>query len=90
MFMNPDLATQLARQQQRQMLTEASHHQRDQHGGMAPRTPGAATRIIRRLAAAITSAGVPSAQAPGTIRTARGRLVSEPAAVPGQTPDSGH
>jgi hypothetical protein len=53
------LTTQLAREQQRQMLAEASHHQRHQHGDMAPRTPSAATRIFRRLAAAITSAGVP-------------------------------
>ena len=37
MFMNPDLGTQLARQQQRQMLAAA---ERRQHGGMTPGTPG--------------------------------------------------
>jgi hypothetical protein len=57
MFTN--LTTQLAREQQRQVLAEASHHRRHRHGGMAPSTPRAATRIFRRRAAAITSAGVP-------------------------------
>ena len=53
MFMNPDLGTQLARQQQRQMLAAA---ERRQHGGMTPSTPGTTVgsvpiRRLRRLAA---------------------------------------
>jgi hypothetical protein len=55
MFMNPDLGTQLARQQQRQMLAAA---ERRQHGGIIPSTPGttaapAPVMRLRRLAAVI-------------------------------------
>lgn len=60
MSMNHDLTTGLARDHQRQMLAEASRQQR--HGAPQPRT---ATRIVRGLAAAITSARVAAARAPG-------------------------
>ena len=53
MLMNQDLATHLARDHQRQMLAEASR-QRQYQDRPAPRTPSAATRVIRGLAAAIT------------------------------------
>jgi len=45
MSMNHDLTTGLARDHQRQMLAEASRQRRHP----APRTPRAATRIIRGL-----------------------------------------
>jgi len=51
MFTN--LTTQLAGEQQRRMLTEASRQNRHQHGHRAPATPSAATRIIRRFAVPI-------------------------------------
>ncbi|TVZ01975.1 hypothetical protein EAS64_31590 [Trebonia kvetii] len=56
MFINPDLGTQLACQQQRQVLAEADQHQRHQRD-IAARTPGVTTasapaRRLRRLAAA--------------------------------------
>jgi hypothetical protein len=60
MFMNPDLATQLALQQQRQMIEQASHHQRLQRGGIAPSAPGVtaapapAGRLRRRAAPVLT------------------------------------
>jgi len=56
MSMNHDLITRLARDHQRQMLAEASHHQRRQPRRPAPQTPRTPTRIIRGLAAAMTSA----------------------------------
>jgi len=55
MITNPSLATQLAREHQRQMHAQASQ-QRHQHGRPAPRTPNAAS-IFRRLAAAIARSG---------------------------------
>jgi hypothetical protein len=61
MSMNHDLTTGLARDHQRQMLAEASHQQRHR----APQTTRTATRIIRGLVAAITSARVVPVQAPG-------------------------
>jgi hypothetical protein len=72
MFMNPDLATQLARQQQRQMLAQAGHHQRRRRGGIA-------SRIIGGLPAATASAIVPD---PGSPRDTGGIARS---AVPGLT-----
>jgi hypothetical protein len=57
MSMNHDLTTRLARDHQRQMLTEASHRQqRHQPRRPARQTPRAAIRVIRGLAVAITSA----------------------------------
>ena len=56
MSVNHDLTTRLARDHQRQMLAEAGHQQRHQPRRSAPQTPRAATRIIRGLAAAMTSA----------------------------------
>ena len=87
MFTN--LATQLAREQQRRMLAEASQRQRHQHGYLAPAAPSAATRIIRSLATAITRIGAAAAQSPGASLPARPRLLGEPAA-PAQTPDRSH
>jgi len=60
MFMNPDLATQLTLQQQRQMIEQASHHQRLQRGGRAPSAPditaaqSSAGRLRRLAAPALT------------------------------------
>jgi hypothetical protein len=54
MSMNHDLTTRLARDHQRQMLSEASQ-QRHRPRHPAPRIPRTATRIIRGLAAAITA-----------------------------------
>jgi hypothetical protein len=65
MSMNHDLTTRLARDHQREMLAEASHQQRHQPRRPAPQSPGTATRIIRGLAAANTSARVVAARAPG-------------------------
>jgi hypothetical protein len=55
MITNPDLATQLAREHQRQMHAQASQ-QRHQHGRPVPRTPNAVVGIFRRLAASIARA----------------------------------
>ena len=74
MSMNHDLTTGLARDHQRQMLAEASHQQRHR----APRTPRTATRIIRGLVAAITSARVAAARAPG-VAPARPSASARPA-----------
>jgi hypothetical protein len=66
MFTQPDRIGQLARENHNQMLAEASQRQlRHQHGHSAPATPGAATRITRRLAAAIAGFGSVAAEAPG-------------------------
>ena len=48
--MVPNLTTQVAREQQLRMLAEASIKQR--HARLTPATSGAATGIIRSLAAA--------------------------------------
>lgn len=82
MSMNHDLITGLARDHQRQMLAEASRQQR--HGAPQTRT---ATRIIRGLAAAITSARVAAARAPGVALArppapARPAIARRPAALP--------
>ncbi len=54
MFTHPDRLGQLAREDQRQMLAEASQRQlRRQHGQQATRTATAAGTIIRRLATLI-------------------------------------
>jgi hypothetical protein len=76
MSMNHDLTTRLARDRQRQMLAEASHQRHPAH-----QTPRTATRIIRRLGAAITSARVVAAQAPGIVWPARLHLHGRPSAA---------
>jgi hypothetical protein len=81
MSTNHDLTTRLARDRQRQMLTEASHQQRHQPRRPAHQTPRTATRIIRRLGAAITSARVVAAQAPGIVWPARLHLHGRPSAA---------
>jgi hypothetical protein len=54
MFTHPDRLGQLARENQRQMLAQASQRQlRRQHGQQATRTATAASTIIRRLATLI-------------------------------------
>jgi len=88
MFLNPDLATQLAREHQRQMQARASQ-QRHPRGCPPPRTRGAA-RITGGLAAAIARAGLIAVHAPGTIWSARPPLPGQPAAAPARTPDRGH
>lgn len=66
MFTQPDRIGQIAREHHYQMLAEASQRQlRHQHGHPAPATPGAATRITRRLAAAIARLGSVPTEAPG-------------------------
>jgi hypothetical protein len=66
MFAQPDRIGQLARENHNQMLAEASQRQlRHQHGHPAPATSGPATRITRRLAAAIARLGTVAAEAPG-------------------------
>ena len=78
MITNPNLATQLAREHQRQMLAQASQ-QRHQHGRPARGTPNAAASIIR-VGAAIARAGRVAAQAPGATWLARPHPHGEPAA----------
>lgn len=68
MITNPGLATQLAREHQRQMRTQASQ-QRHQHGRPVPGPPNAAAIIFCRLSAAIASVGR---------ATARRHLASSP------------
>jgi hypothetical protein len=67
MFINPNLATRLAREHQRELLAEASQRQQLRHRHRAaPGTPHA-TGFARRLAAAIARAGVVAPRAPGAI-----------------------
>jgi hypothetical protein len=66
MTTNPGLLSQLAREQQRQMLADAAQRQLvHRHHLAAASTPGIAAFVIRRLAAVITRAGVVAAPAPG-------------------------
>jgi hypothetical protein len=90
MISNPNLAAQLAREHQRQMLAQASQRRlRHQHACPAPRTPRPAARVARRLAAAIARAGVVAAQAPGAIWPAGPHRLGEPAGQ-AQTPGRSH
>ena len=75
MITNPNLATQLAGEHQRQMLAQAS---RQRH--QVPGTPNAAASVIRRLAAAIARVCRVAAQAPGVTWLARPHPLGEPAA----------
>ena len=59
MFTHPDLTSQLAREHHRQMLAEASRRQlRRRYSHRATSTANGASKIIRRLAAAIAGAGI--------------------------------
>ena len=82
MFINPNLATRLAREHHRQLLAEASQRQlRHQHSRPA------ATRMIRRLATLIAGAGAMPAPAAGAIWPARPHPLGEPAGraqIPGR------
>jgi hypothetical protein len=66
MFSHPDRIGQLARENHRQMLAQASRRQllHEDHSPAA-RTPGLAARLTRRLAAAFARADVVSTPAPG-------------------------
>jgi hypothetical protein len=67
MFSHPDRIGQLARENYGQMLAQASQRQLLQQGDRpAARTPGLATRMTRRLAAAFARAGAVTAPAPGS------------------------
>jgi hypothetical protein len=84
MFINPDLATRLAREHHGELLAQASQRRlRHQHHRPAAGTPDPAAPITRRLAAAIARAGVAAAQSAGTIWPAGPRPLREPA---GQAP----
>ena len=66
MFSHPDRIGQLARENHRQMLAQASQRQLlHEDDRPAARTPGLAVRMTRRLATAFASAGVVTAQVPG-------------------------
>jgi hypothetical protein len=66
MFTHPDRLGQLARENQQQMLAQASQRQlRRQHGQQASRTPTAAGTIIRRLATLIAKPQDVSPAQPG-------------------------
>jgi hypothetical protein len=66
MFSHPDRIGQLASENHRHMLAQASRRQLlHQDDRPATRTLGLAARTTRRLAAAIARAGVVTAQAPG-------------------------
>ena len=68
MFTHPDRIGQLASENHRQMLAQASQRQLlHQADSPAARTPGLAARMTRRLAEAIARAGVVSAQVPGAV-----------------------
>lgn len=71
MVVNPNLATQLAREHQQP------------HWSPAPRTPGPAARITRRLAAAISRAGVAAHRRPAPSgQPARIGLANQPPRPP--------
>jgi hypothetical protein len=72
MFIHPYIASQIAREHRRDMLAEVSQRQlRRRHGHQATRNAGAASRIIRRVATAIASAGI--AALTNSHRAPRGR-----------------
>jgi hypothetical protein len=89
MFINPDLATQLAREHHRQLLSEASQRQLRHRHRPAPDTPRAAAGFTRLLAAAIARAGLVNAQAPGAIWPAGPHALGEPAGQ-AQAPSHSH
>jgi hypothetical protein len=66
MFSHPDRIGQLARENHRQMLAQASQRQLlREDDSPAARTPGLAARLTRRLAAAFARADVVGTLAPG-------------------------
>jgi hypothetical protein len=91
MFMYQHVATLLVREHQRQLPAAArSWQQQCQRGCSAPRTPGAATRIIGFLATVITRVGIVATEAPGAIWPDRPHVLGEPAtAAPTPTPTLG-
>jgi len=89
MFINPNLATRLAREHQRELLAQASQRQLRRRHRPAPGAPGVTARITRRLAAAIARAGAVAAQAAGPIWPAAPNPLSE-AAGQAQAPDGSH
>jgi hypothetical protein len=89
MFTHPDRIGQLASENHRQMLAQASRrrllHQED---GPTARTAGLAARMTRRLATAIARAGVVTAQAPGAVWPVGPHPLGEPvgqAQTPGRS-----
>jgi len=79
MFAHPDRIGQLAREHHHDMLAQASQRRlRDQHGRRPSRTPNAAARVIRRLAAAIARGGVVAAETRGATWPARPHPLPEP------------
>jgi hypothetical protein len=89
MFINPDLATRLAREHHQQLLAHASRRQpRPRPGRRSPGTPGAAG-IGRRLAAVIARAGSVAAQSANAIWLAVPHPLGEPAGQ-AQAPDGSH
>ena len=85
MFINPDLATQLAREHHRELLAQASQRQRRHRGGHpSPGTPGAAG-MGGRLTAAIARAGIVVTRMAGAIGPAGPHPLGE-AATPARTP----
>ena len=81
MFTHPDRIGQLARENHRDMLAEASQRRlRHQHGRRPGRTRDAATRISRRLAGALARAGVVAAETPGATWPTSPAQLSAPAA----------
>jgi hypothetical protein len=67
MFSHPDRIGQLASENYRQMLAQASRRQLlRQDDGPTPTTPGLATRMTRRVAAAFARAGAVTAPTPGS------------------------
>ena len=80
MFTHPDRIGQLAREHHHDMLAQASQRRvGNQHGSRPSRTPHAAARITRRLAAAIARAGIVAAETPGATWPARPHPLAEPA-----------
>jgi len=66
MFTHPDRIGQLASEHHQHMLVQARQRTlRHQHGRRSARMPAAVVRITRRLAAAITRAGVVGRRTPG-------------------------
>jgi hypothetical protein len=72
MAIPPEFASHLVRDRHRQILEQASqrHPRRRPHRPATARRANPATRIARRLATAIASAGAVAAQAPGVTRRA--------------------
>ena len=85
MFTHPDRIGQLASEHHRHMLAQARQRTlRHQHGRRSSRMPDAAVRITRRLAAAITRAGVVTAETPAATWSARPHQLGESVPKPGR------